>query len=279
MLVLITFLMIFFTVKYRRDKNPTPTNIEGNFALEVFWTVVPTILVMAMFYYGWIGYRDMEAFPEDALVVKATAQMYFWNFEYENGKKSPKLKLPLGRPVRLNLESKDVLHSFYVPAFRIKKDMVPGIETKVGFTPDELGSYDLFCTEYCGVGHSAMLSTVEVLPQEAFLSWLQGEQVAEKGAEPAGAELIEEYGCVGCHSLDGSRLVGPSFKGIFGRKATVATDGQEREIVIDEAYLRRSMLEPNADVVAGYPDIMPSQEGLVTEQEIEDIINYLKTLQ
>lgn len=280
MLALITFLMVFFVIKYRRDKNPTPTNIEGNFLLEVVWTVIPTILVMAMFYYGWIGYREMENVPADAMAVKVTGQMWSWSFEYDSGKRSNELAVPLGKAVKLELHSRDVLHSFYVPAFRVKKDVVPGIKTALWFTADEEGTYDIFCTEYCGVRHSAMLSKVVVMTEEKFGSWLTGEDVSEhEKEEPAGHELMEVKGCLGCHSLDGSRIVGPSFKGIFGRVAQVVTDGKEREIVVDEAYLRRSILQPNADVVAGYPGIMPPQEGLMTDSEIDAIIQYMKTLE
>ena len=280
MLVLITFLMVFFVIKYRRDKNPTPTSIEGNFMLEVVWTVIPTILVLAMFYYGWIGYEEMENVPADAMAVKVTGQMWSWSFEYDNGKTSNELAVPLGKPVKLNLYSRDVLHSFYVPAFRVKKDVVPGVNNFLWFTADEEGTYDIFCTEYCGVRHSAMLAQVVVMPEAEFDAWLAGERVSDhEKQEPAGLELMEVKGCLGCHSLDGSRIVGPSFKGIFGRTAQVVTDGKEREIVTDEDYLRRSILKPNADVVAGYPGIMPSQEGLITDSELDAIIEYLKTLE
>ncbi len=280
MLALITFLMVYFVIKYRRDKNPTPTNIEGNFLLEVAWTVIPTILVMAMFYYGWIGYQEMENVPADAMAVKVTGQMWSWSFEYDNGKTSNELAVPLGKPVKLNLYSRDVLHSFYVPAFRVKKDVVPGVKNFLWFTADEEGTYDIFCTEYCGVRHSSMLAKVVVMAEEKFDAWLTGEGVSDhEKKEPAGRELMEVKGCLGCHSLDGSKIVGPSFKGIFGRTAQVVTDGKEREIVVDEDYLRRSILKPNADVVAGYPGIMPSQEGLLTDSEFDAIIQYLKTLE
>ncbi len=277
MLLLITFLMVYFVIKYRRDKNPTPTNIEGNFLLEVVWTVVPTLLVIAMFYYGWIGYREMETIPEDAMAVKVTAQMWSWSFEYDNGTRSDELAVPINKPVKLELFSRDVLHSLYVPAFRIKKDVVPGIPTSLWFTADEEGTYDVLCTEYCGVRHSAMLSRVVVMPQDRFAAWMAG-KVTQEAAEPVGRELLESQGCLGCHSLDGSRIVGPTFKGIFGRKGLVLTDGAEREIVADEAYLRRSILKPNADVVVGYPPIMPSQEGILSDAQIDAIVEHLKTV-
>lgn len=183
LLILVTGLMIFFVFKYHRKKQGTPVNIEGNFLLEVFWTVSLTLIVLAMFYYGWIGYREMVTVPAGALQIKAEGRMWMWIFEYENGRKTDALHLPVGKPVKLNLSSVDVLHSFYVPAFRVKKDLVPGIQNTVWFTPDEVGSYDLFCAEYCGFGHSTMLSKVVVMPESEYAAWLAG-KTAEAGAGP-----------------------------------------------------------------------------------------------
>ncbi len=282
MLVLITFLMVFFVIKYNRKRHPIPENIEGNTLLEITWTVIPTILVLAMFYVGWTGYRQMQDVPAGAMTVKVTARMWSWLFEYENGKQSDVLNLPVGKPVKLVLSSEDVLHSFYVPAFRVKKDAVPGIKAVLWFTPDETGSFDLFCAEYCGVGHSAMLSKVVVMNEDAFTAWLKGTKAGEEKAleakEPAGLALIKAKGCTGCHTIDGSPLVGPTLKGIFGSKVRVVTSGQEREVLADEEYLRKSMLDPNADVVDGFPPIMPSQKGKLTGDEIQQIIEYVKSL-
>lgn len=208
MLVLVTGVMVFFVIRYRRKNHPVAVQIPGNVILEIIWTVVPTLLVLAMFYYGWIGYRKLQVVPADALKVKVTARMWSWAFEYGNGKQGDLLDLPLGGPVRLDLSSEDVLHSFYLPAFRIKKDVVPGMQTTLWFTPDEPGTYDLFCAEYCGVGHSAMLSKVVVLPEQEFEAWLQGGKEETEGAPKA--DLPKVKGCTGCHSLDGSRLVGPT---------------------------------------------------------------------
>ena len=278
MLFLITFLMVFFVIKYNRKKNPTPVNIHGNLLLEITWIVIPTILVMFMFYIGWVGYDKGQRFPEDALHVNVTARMWSWLFEYENGKQSSELKLPLGKTAVLELHAEDVLHSFYVPAFRIKKDMVPGMKTEIMVTPDEEGTYDILYAEFCGVGHSAMLSKVEVIPEKEFTGWMEGEGAEAAEKEMDGMGLLQAKGCKGCHSLDGSRLVGPTFKGLFGQKRLVVTEGAEREVAADEDYLRKSILDPNADVVKDYPAIMPSQQGRVTEEELEQIIKVLKEL-
>jgi cytochrome c oxidase subunit 2 len=159
----------------------------------------------------------------------------------------------------------------------VKEDVVPGMERALWFTADEKGPYDLFCTEYCGLGHSKMLSSVVVMPVEEFKEWLALETGTDEVAKK-GAELIKIKGCTVCHTEDGTPLIGPSFKGMFGRRSLVVTDGREREVEVDEGYIRRSMLEPRADVVKGFPPIMPSQKGVVSEEEMEAIIEYLKTL-
>ena len=274
LLVGITATTLWFVIRYRRSRAPEPTSrVAGNLWLEITWTVLPTILVMAMFWYGWAGYLTLRSVPKDALVVTATARMWSWSFAYANGKTSPKLYVPVGKPVRVELVSQDVLHGFYVPAFRVKRDVVPGMKNFAWFVATRPGSYDLFCSVYCGTGHSAMITTVEAVSPADFATWLaQG-----GGAEHAGKELLEKHGCLGCHSLDGTPKAGPTFKGIWGRSVTVLTDGRERTITVDEAYLRRSILEPNADVVKGFPPVMPSFAGKLTDADITAIISFLRS--
>jgi cytochrome c oxidase subunit 2 len=201
--------------------------------------------------------------------------MWSWEFAYANGRTSPKLYVPVGKPVVVNLVSKDVIHGFFLPAFRVKRDVVPGMENHVWFVASKAGAYDLFCSLYCGTGHAAMITTVEAIPEAEFTAWL--EQRGEKEEQP-GHELLEKHGCLGCHSLDGSPRLGPTFKGIWGRKVTVLTGGTERNIVVDADYLRRSLLEPNADVVKGFPPVMPSFVGQLKDDEIKAIVEYLKGL-
>jgi cytochrome c oxidase subunit II len=226
-----------------------------------------------MFYYGWSGYLSLRNVPKDAMEVTATARMWSWSFSYANGKTSPKLYVPVGKPVLVNLVSQDVLHGFFIPAFRVKHDVVPGMKNHVWFVADRAGSYDLFCSVYCGTSHSAMITTVEALPPAEFAAWLQK---GEEG-EHAGKEILEKHGCLGCHSLDGSRKVGPTLKGIWGKKQHVLTNGVERVVTVDEAYLRRSILEPNVDLVKGFPPVMPSFAGQISEDEIARIIDFLHT--
>ncbi|MBN1339806.1 MAG: cytochrome c oxidase subunit II [Bacteroidales bacterium] len=277
-LVGITAVMIYFVWKYRRSKNPKATQIEGNNKLEILWTVIPTILVLIMFYYGWLGYKPMRDIPEDAIPIKATAQMWSWNFEYANGKNSDTLVVPLNKAVKLDLVSRDVLHSLYVPAFRIKEDVVPGRTNKMWFIAQETGKYDLFCAEYCGLRHAYMLSKVVVLPEDEYTKWYNDTTSALANVHP-GLQVIKKNACVSCHSFDGTKLVGPSFRGIWGKSETVVTDGKERSITVDEDYLRRSIYDPNADIVIGYnPGLMISYKELIGEDDLAQIIEYLKTL-
>jgi cytochrome c oxidase subunit 2 len=277
-LVSITAVMIYFVFRYSRKRNPKATNIEGNNTLEILWTAIPTILVLVMFAYGWTGYEPMRIVPKDAIRVKAHAQMWYWSFEYENGKISPTLVVPLNKPVRVDLMSKDVIHSLYIPAFRIKEDAVPGKNNYLWFKAQETGNYDLFCSEYCGDRHSYMMTKVEVIPEQDFNTWLT---TAETSAnEDPGLTLIKKNACITCHSLDGTRIVGPTFKGIYGRKETVISDGKERMITVDDEYLKRSLYEPNADVVKGFNQgLMISFQGKISDDDLQKIIEYFKTLQ
>ncbi|MCA9731103.1 cytochrome c oxidase subunit II [candidate division KSB1 bacterium] len=271
--------MIFFVVRYHHTRNKTVENIEGNLTLEIVWTVIPTILVMFMFYYGFIGYRDMRTPPEDAMKIKVTARKWSWTFTYENGYQAAELKVPKGRAVKAEIESEDVIHSFYIPAFRVKQDAVPGRDTFLWFNATETGTFDILCTEYCGDRHSYMLSTVEVLPGKQFDNWYagtSGQQVTE-GADLSalGEKLVTLKGCTACHSLDGTPRISRSFKGLFGMTETVLTQGKERQIVVDEEYLIRSIKEPDADKVKEFASIpMPPQN--LTDDEIKAIVEYLK---
>lgn len=282
LLIGVTGAMLYFVVRFSRKRNREPQDIEGSLVLEIVWTVIPTLLVLAMFYAGWKGFVYKRTVPEDAMLVKVTARMWSWNFEYENGAKSGELRLPAGRPVKLAITSVDVLHSLFIPAFRVKEDCVPNRETYLWFRPDEPGTHDLFCSEYCGTGHSDMITKVLVMPEQEFLAWMRSAgplpAAAAAGARPDGSKLFQEKGCVACHSTDGSPKIGPTLKGVAGRRVTVLTGGTERELTADDGYLRKSLLEPQADVAKGFPPIMPSQKGVLSDAEVDAVIDYLKTL-
>lgn len=271
----ITAAMAWFVFRYHKSRAPRPTSqVAYNLWLELAWTVLPTLLVLAMFWYGWAGYLALRNVPAGALEVTATARMWSWRFDYPGGQTSTKLYVPAGQPVRVTLKSEDVLHAFYVPAFRIKRDMVPGMTNYVWFNAEKPGSYDIFCAEYCGVGHAAMITTVEALPPAAFATWLQQGTTA---ATPRGRTLLEQHGCLGCHSLDGSTSLGPTFKGLYGSRVTVLKGGTETTLTADEAFLRESIREPQATVVKGFPPVMPPSPSL-TEDELAAMLAFLKEL-
>jgi len=272
LLVLVTSVMVLFVIKYNRKKKGIPANIEGNMLLEITWTVIPTLIVLVMFYIGWKSFSAIRSVPKEEMTINVSGRQWSWRFSYENGKQSDTLNVPLGKPVKLLLSSEDVIHSFYVPAFRIKEDCVPKTKTYMTFTAEREGSYDIFCTEYCGLGHSGMISKVEVMPPGAFDKWYAASAAKKTDVQ----ELLAGKGCLGCHTIDGTAKIGPTFKGLYGRKVTVVTAGRERDITADEDYIARSIRKPNEDIVKGYPSIMPKL-GL-SDEEIEEIIEYMKAL-
>lgn len=269
-LVLITILMIWFVIRYHHTRNPQAADIRGSVLAEITWTVIPTILVMGMFWYGWASFKALRSVPADAMPVKVTARMWSWVFEYENGKRASTLYVPVGRPVRLNLNSADVLHSFFVPAFRIKMDTVPGMQTYAWFEALQTGSFDILCAEYCGLRHANMLSTVEVVEVAEFERWLQSSAAGDEAV----VGLLESYGCTGCHSLDGSEGAGPTLKDLYGKERIVASGNGTRTVTADEAYLRRAIREPDADTLEGYEG-MPAYKEEMPDRDLDLIIQYL----
>lgn len=282
-LVGITGFVIFSIIKYNRKNNPEPTHIEGHTGLEIIWTIIPTILVMFIFYFGMQGFIKMRNVPEDAMEIRADAGMWWWKFTYPNGLEQTTaqgLTVPVDTPIHLPLHSVDVIHSFYVPAFRVKMDVVPKPEGEpvnyTWFEASQTGDFDLFCAEYCGLNHAQMLSKVHVLSKEDYAVWYaEASRAQEKlRAESPGKALLTSKGCIACHSTDGSKLIGPTLKGLFGKEEVVLTNGVERDVVVDEAYLRRSLNEPAADIVKGFQPLMPPLP--LTPQEADDIIDYIK---
>jgi cytochrome c oxidase subunit 2 len=277
LLGLITFLMVYFVIHYRREKHPQSADIEGSTWLEVTWTVIPTLIVLTMFYYGLTGFEFLKKVPPGAMVVKVIARQWSWLFQYENGTQDTELRVPIGKPVKLILTSQDVIHGFYAPAFRIKQDAVPGMTNYLWFQPTQTGTFDVMCSQYCGLEHSHMLTKILVLPEEDFLTWYQEkkEAVVAKGPPP-GEQLYLTKGCAACHSIDASPRVGPTWKGLYRKQVRVTTAGKERMVIADEAYLRRSIEDPNADISVGYPPIMPKEK--LTEEEMKGLVNYIESL-
>jgi cytochrome c oxidase subunit 2 len=283
-LIGITAVIIYFIIKYNKKNNPVASEIEGSTKIEIIWTIIPLILVMFMFWIGWKSYIPMRIVPADAMKIEVTAQMWSWHFKYANGIEEDTLYVPLGKDVSLNMKSIDVIHSLYIPAFRIKEDVVPGTDNFMWFKSLVPGTYDLFCAEYCGLRHSYMGTAVKVVDQNTFDAWYASGPVkidstvtSKPGAE--GKLLTEQKGCIACHSADGTKIVGPSYKGIFGHKTTVETNGKDREITVDEAYLKKAILDPNADIVKGFPKgSMPDYKAMLNDEQVGKIIEYIKTL-
>jgi cytochrome c oxidase subunit 2 len=277
-LVGVAIALVWFAWRYSRKRYPIPlSQKDHNLWLEVVWTAIPTVLVMLMFWYGWEGYLSLRRIPDNAMHIKASARMWSWLFTYDNGKSADKLYVPVGQPVKIELTAVDVLHSFYVPAFRVKRDTVPGMTNWVWFVAEKPGSYDLFCAEYCGVGHSAMVTTVEALPAAEFQAWLTAAAGAASSPAARGAELAGQLGCLGCHSVDGSARVGPSLKGVFGAKREVIRNGQKASLIADAAYLARAIREPAAEIADGYPPAMPPY-GELSDNDLRALIAWLESL-
>lgn len=270
----ITVATIYLVVKYRRSKYPEPTSdCHGNLWLEAIWTLLPTLIVLTMFWYGWTNYVGLREVPPDALEIKATARMWSWQFEYPDGRRTSKLYVPINKPIKVMLSSTDVLHSFFVPAFRVKRDTVPGMETYVWFQATEAGSYDIFCAEYCGVGHSDMTTSVEALSETEYANWSRPQLLS---SEPRGLIVLNELGCTGCHSLDGSEGIAPSLFQLVGQKRKIVANGKTQEQNIDEDYLRRAIRDPEVELVEGYDPMMPPYDtDAISEEDLQAVVDYL----
>jgi len=277
--IIVVFGAIYFTYRYRRrgKKEFTP-DIAENRNLEILWTVIPTILVFIVFFWGFRTYLKMNIVPGETVQVKATGQKWFWQFDYDNGANSTNdLVVPVGKPVELLLSSQDVVHSFFVPNFRVKMDVLPNRYTVTWFEALQEGEYDLFCTEFCGTGHSKMIGKVKVLSEREFNEWLEASSSLGEGLslEEYGAKLYQSKACVTCHSIDGSPNTGPTFSGLMGRTEEFV-DGTS--ITADENYIRESILNPQAKVVEGYQPVMPTYQGILKDREIDALTTYLKSL-
>lgn len=278
-LVTLTALMIYFVIRYNRKRHPESVYVKDNPWLEATWIAIPLIIVLYMFYLGWEGFLPMRVVPDDAMEVKAIGKMWTFEFEYAGEKVSDTLMLPINKSVKIDLISRDVLHGFSVPAFRIKEDMVPVKDNYTWFKPGELGEFDLYCTVYCGLSHSYMRSIVKVVPEDEFAQWVKKLPKRAKNDGNKGFKVLEKNGCFACHSVDGSKLVGPSFKGTYGKKVKVKTNGTVREIVFDDKYLETSIYDPNADVSGDFPPgVMKSYKNEISKEELVLIIDYLKNL-
>ncbi|MFY0697808.1 MAG: cytochrome c oxidase subunit II [Balneola sp.] len=278
LLIGITIALIYFAIKYRRrsEDDETPV-ITHNNTLEITWSVVPLLICFVIFGWGYTGWLNLKSVPDNAYEIQVNGFKWGWNVKYDNGAQTlNEIHVPEGRPVKIVLQSSDVLHSFFVPDYRVKHDVVPGRYTYVWFEAEEAGESIVFCTEYCGTGHSDMLAKVIVHTEEDFQTWLEKNGGGVSGTPvEQGEQLVQLQGCTTCHSDDGSRLIGPSFKGLWESEETL-TDGST--VTVDENYLRESILNPGAKIVESYDNVMTPYEGRISDEEITNIIEYLKTL-
>lgn len=242
-------------------------------ALEITWTVVPTIVFLGAFAWGAVLYSDYLNAPEGALEIDVVAKQWMWKIQHPNGMREVNdLHIPVGRPIQLTLTSQDVLHSYYVPAFRVKQDVIPGRFTKLWFEPTKVGEYHIFCAEYCGTEHSLMGGTVYVMEPDKYAEWLAGGP--KKSPVEAGLFLFEQRGCITCHSgQSGAR--GPNLAGVFG--STVRIQGGA-EVLVDEEYLRESIMEPTRKIVDGFTPLMPSFKNQLTDEDVMNLVAYIKSL-
>ena len=272
----VTGAMLYFVYRYRRrHPGERPAPVEESRALEVSWIVVPTILVLLVFNWGFKSYVKMNVTPSGAYEVQVRAQQWNFLFEYPNGVTSDTLYVPKGEQVKLRMSSADVLHGLYIPAFRVKYDILPNRYTSVWFEATERGDYDLFCTEYCGRDHSDMNKVVRVVSQADFQDWLESAATPTDIPLPQlGERLYTQRGCQTCHSLDGSQKVGPTFQGLYGTENHAMTDGSA--VTVDENYLRESILEPGAKIVEGYDNLMPGAYTNLSERELSGLIAFIQ---
>lgn len=277
--LLILALAVWMLVKYRRkgDEPVTEPSSSHNTMLELLWSGIPLLIVLGIFVMGFRGFVDLHTPPQNSYVVNVNAQKWAWSFQYPNGYEDPELHVPSGVPIKLVMTSQDVIHSFYVPEFRTKQDVVPGRYTTAWFQAKHPGEARIFCAEYCGTQHSQMLSKVIVHEPADFDAWMAkaADWIKDLPPAEAGALVYAKKGCNQCHTVNGTPGVGPSFQGSFGHERHWA-DGTSG--VMDENYIRESVLSPRAKVVAGFDPVMPTFQGRLKEAEITALIAYLQSL-
>ena len=276
--LLLLGLMIVFVAKYRAPNRHTKPegSSDHNTGLELIWSIVPLPVVLAMFGWGFQGFVALRTTPKDAYEIHVTGQKWKWLFDYPNGYTDDVLHVPVGQKVRLIMTSVDVVHSFGLPGFRTKEDVVPGRYTELWFQPSEAGEYPVFCDQYCGTSHSGMITKVVAHEQADFDKWLvdAGNKIDSMPPVELGEKMYNQQGCAACHSLDGTPKTGPSWKGLFGKTETMS-DGTQ--VHVDENYIKESILEPQAKIVQGFPPAMPTFKGKLSDKKIEGIIAFIKT--
>jgi len=274
--LLISSVLIFFVIRYRR-RTPyeIPRPVAGSHKLEMIWTVIPFLIAMTMFAWGARVYFDQFKAPENAIEVYVVAKQWMWKLQHATGQREiNELHVPVGRKIKLIMTTEDVIHDFFVPAFRTKADVIPGRYVTIWFEATKTGRYHLFCAEYCGMNHSGMTGSIIVMEPREFDDWLSGNTGSTTPAT-AGQQLYQTLGCASCHGANGEGGRGPTLVGIFGNNQTLQTG---ETVVVDEKYIRESILNPQAKLVTGFGPIMPTFQGQVSEDQLVQLLAYIKSL-
>ncbi len=279
---------IYWAIRYRRrSENDQTPYIPHNYLVEFASVFFISVWVAVFFVWGWQDYSAIIAPQANEYEINIIGQQWNWQIQYQHGKSfTNEIYLPRGRPIRLIMTSKDVLHSFFIPEFRVKQDVVPGQFTSLRFVSTQAGEYNIYCAEYCGTAHSKMIGKVFVMEPADFEKWIDGvykPEHAAEGAAPAqalsmaeaGAQVYQTKTCNACHSVDGSRVYGPSFKGLYGSQAEMENG---EKVTVDENYIRESIMDPMKKLVKGYPPQMPVFRGMLSDEEVNQLIAYMKTV-
>jgi cytochrome c oxidase subunit II len=273
-LLIATVLVITAIYHRRKHEDEVGVQIHGSLALELLWTVIPFFITMVMFTWGARVFFDIYRPPAGAMEVYIVGKQWMWKAQHMDGMREiNELHVPVGRPVKLTMGSEDVLHSFYIPAFRVKADVIPGRYNALWFTATKPGRYHLFCAEYCGTRHSGMIGWVYAMEPADFQAWLGGGSSSDSPAV-AGEKLFSDLVCISCHRYD-SQAKGPQLKGLFGHAVQLQGGAT---VVADEAYIRESIVNPQAKIVNGFPPIMPTFQGMVSEEQLLQLIAYVRSL-
>jgi len=275
----ITLVTLYFCLKYKRTQKNlvSKSQIDHNARIEIIWTVIPFIIVMGIFYWGFRDYLRLTVAPEDTMEIRVTGEKWRWYFEYPGTGKRPSddLVVPVGQAVKLVMSSKDVLHSFYIPNFRLKRDVQPNRYSHIWFEATKIGTFQIFCTEYCGDQHSNMGANLIVMSKNDFEAWKEVGEDTETPLPILGKRLYKSKACNACHSIDGSNVIGPTWKNAYGANRELESG---EVVVIDDNYIRESIVYPGKKIAKGYPNVMNSYAGLLSDREINALIEFIKTL-
>ena len=271
----VAVLLLVFSVRYRREKNPVATQVEGSTLLEATWTIIPLAIFLVTFVWGALLYFRIYDPPANAMNIYIVGKQWMWKAEHPGGQHEINaLHIPTGKPIQLTMISQDVFHSFSIPDFRIKREVIPGRYSTVWFEPTQVGVYHLFCTQYCGTQHSGMVGQITVMTPSDYKKWLEQSNSGQSLAQN-GERLYASMGCNSCHNGTAAAR-GPSLAGVYGSRLTL-TDG--RQILVDDAYLRNAILNPSEHVTAGFAPIMPTYQGQISEDGLIDLVEFIKNMQ